>query len=169
MTTFRNPRRGQTRGRIEAWMANLPDDPYALRAKPAGPAICEDCGAVFRHGRWTWSRVPAGAGDALCPACRRIREKVPAGTLELSGGFLVAHFDEILQLVRNVEKRERAAHPLKRILDFVRNGDTATLTVTEPHLARAIGTALHDAFGGDLELDYQKGEYHLRATWSRDS
>ena len=44
----------------------------------------------------------------LCPACQRIAEDVPAGTISLRGAFVKAHTDELSGLIRNTEERKRA-------------------------------------------------------------
>ena len=42
------------------------------------------------------------------PACQRIAEDVPAGTISLRGAFVKAHADELSGLIRNTEERKRA-------------------------------------------------------------
>jgi len=66
-----------------------------------------DCGAVYQGGRWQWSVAPAGARQELWPACHRVRDHFPAGYVKLSGDFLAANCDELLQLARHREARER--------------------------------------------------------------
>ena len=39
-------------------------------------------------------------GPACCPACLRIRDRMPGASVALSGEFLAAHRDEILARVR---------------------------------------------------------------------
>ena len=41
------------------------------------------------------------------------------------------------------------------------------VTTTDPHLARRIADALHDAYKGELRYRYNKEENLLRVTWSR--
>jgi NMD protein affecting ribosome stability and mRNA decay len=149
-------------------LRELEHDPYHSKKKLAEPTVCPECGAIYRAGRWQWGKAPADAHQDLCPACQRIKEHCPAGFLTLSGEFLGQHRDEILQLLHHVEAREKAEHPLKRLimLQDETNGDIV-VTSTDPHLARALGEAIHDAYKGDLKFDYQKGEYLLRVSWHR--
>jgi NMD protein affecting ribosome stability and mRNA decay len=149
-------------------LRELEHDPYHSKKKLAEPTVCPECGAIYRAGRWQWGKAPADAHQDLCPACQRIKEHCPAGFLTLSGEFLGQHRDEILQLLHHVEAREKADHPLKRLimLQDETNGDIV-VTSTDPHLARALGEAIHDAYKGDLKFDYQKGEYLLRVSWHR--
>ncbi|BBA36372.1 uncharacterized protein sS8_4442 [Methylocaldum marinum] len=142
-------------------------DPYKIREKLAEPTVCPECRAVYRGGRWQWSEVPDGANEVLCPACHRVRDKCPAGFLTLTGEFFAGHKDEILHLVRNVEARQKAGHPLKRIMDVEQQNGGALVTFTSPQLARAAGQAVQHAYKGDLDFAYQEEEHLLRVNWSR--
>ena len=143
-------------------------DPYHSKRKLPEPTICPSCGVVFRRGRWVWASVrPQQAQESLCPACRRVRDQVPAGFLVLAGEFFAAHRDEILNLIHNVEKREQRTHPLKRIMNIEDLGEGTQLTFTDPNLARGIGEAIHNAYGGELDYRYTKQEHVLRVRWER--
>ncbi len=144
-----------------------PHDPYEAKGKYREPARCGDCGAVFHRGRWSWADAPQGAHEVLCPACHRIRDKLPAGTLTLDGAFVDAHRDEMTQLARNEETREKADHPVHRIMDIAEAPARLVITTSDIHLARRIGEAVRHAYQGELELEYGKNEYSLRAHWRR--
>jgi NMD protein affecting ribosome stability and mRNA decay len=143
------------------------DDAYKLTAKLAEPTRCPECGAVFQHARWQWAQAPAASHEAICPACHRVRDGHPAGFVTLSGKFLHEHRDEILHLVQNQAQREKAEHPLKRIIKIQPEPEGLTITTTDIHLARAIGDALHHAYQGELDYQYNPEEYLLRVSWSR--
>ena len=64
--------------------------------------------------------MPAPPASLVCPACRRVRDRYPAGEVTLGGTFFVEHADEALSLVRNIEDAERRAHPLQRIMTITR-------------------------------------------------
>jgi NMD protein affecting ribosome stability and mRNA decay len=104
---------------------------------------------------------------SLCPACQRIKDEYPAGFVTLSGEFLQEHREEILGLVHNVEEREKAQHPLKRIMEIRDEAGEISITTTDLHLARSIGDALHHAYAGELDYEYAKGADSLRVTWKR--
>jgi hypothetical protein len=143
------------------------NDPYRPRRKPAGATRCGDCGALFHRGRWSWRATPLHASTGLCPACKRIRERQPAGYLRLSGAFARAQQNELLRRARRCEAEERREHPLQRIMAIEPHAGGLLLTTTDPHLARRIGEALRDAYQGELRYRYGKGERVLRVTWSR--
>lgn len=142
-------------------------DTYKSRHKPSEPTACPECGAVFHNGRWQWDAAAEHASQALCPACHRIQDKVPAGFLSLGGEFLAEHKEEIMNLIRHVEQREKAAHPLKRIMEMEPQAEGMLITFTDPHLARGVGEALHDAYKGELDFAYQAEERILRVSWKR--
>jgi NMD protein affecting ribosome stability and mRNA decay len=142
-------------------------DTYQIKEKLPEPTVCPDCGAVFHAGRWQWLEKPANAHQTSCPACHRTRDKFPAGYVSLSGEFLPAHEAEILQLIRHHESREKAAHPLQRIMDIEKTADGLLVTTTDLHLARGIGEALHHAWQGELDYHYNPEQNLLRVNWSR--
>lgn len=133
-------------------------------------AECPECRASYRNGRWTWERAPVGSYTHECPACERIRGDYPAGTVSLRGGFVAAHRNELVGLVRNVEERERAEHPLKRLMAIDDEEDGLTVKTTDAKLAEAMGRALQHAYEGDLELPPTRGDKEnlFRVLWSRD-
>jgi NMD protein affecting ribosome stability and mRNA decay len=163
MTTKDTGNRHADPKRHDRLLRELDHDPYHARLKLKEPNVCPECGAVFHKGRWTWAQAPAEAHRELCPACLRIRDEIPAAFLMLGGSLLAGH------LVRNHEQRERAEHPLKRIMAVEETDDGLRLGFTEAHLARGIGEALRDAYKGDLDYRYADEDIMLRVTWKRDS
>lgn len=153
--------------RIDRLLRELVHDPYKSKSKLKEPAACWGCGAVYLDGRWTWQPTPPDATETTCPACQRIRDHVPAGFLTLTGDFLAEHREELTGLIQNIETREKAEHPLKRIMALQEDGGKLVVTFTDPHLARSAGEAIAHAYEGNLNFDYQKDEYLLRVTWSR--
>lgn len=151
----------------EQLFQELVHDSYKAGRKLREPTRCPDCGAVYEKGRWIWGTAPAAAHEVRCPACHRIHDKFPAGFLTLQGAFLEGHRDEILQLMRNHEAREKAEHPLQRIMAVSEDSVGVTITTTDAHLARDLAQALHKAYKGALEFHYNKADNLLRAAWSR--
>lgn len=144
-------------------------DPYKTRLKLPDPTVCPECGAVYQEARWQWAKiVPPDANEEMCQACHRIRDKYPAGTLTLSGGFVDGHREELLHLARNQESLEKGEHPLHRIMDIEEEPGRIVVTTTDIHLPRRIGEAVHKAFEGDLDFRYEEEAYFLRVNWSRE-
>lgn len=142
-------------------------DPYLARGKPPEPSACPDCGAVFRKGRWQWGETPAKAHAHRCPACQRIHDRVPAGELILEGEFLSDHRDDILHLIRNIEAKENAEHPLERIMEERDEPGRHVVTFTSQHITRGAGDAMHHAYQGKLEIRSSEKDGLLRITWRR--
>lgn len=142
-------------------------DPYQNREKLHEPSVCSGCGAVYHEGRWQWLVAPEHAHETRCTACRRIDEHMPAGYVSVEGTFAQQHRDELLALARHIEAREKAAHPLQRIMAIDAQGENLMITTTDIHLARDIGEALENAYKGELDFHYNRDEYLLRVRWQR--
>jgi hypothetical protein len=142
-------------------------DVYRSRGKYSEPTVCSGCGAVFEGGRWSWGSPPKGAVRAVCPACRRVADRFPAGRIELSGDFLGDHREEILNLVRNAESAEKAERPMERIMAILEEGGRILVTTTGIHVARRIGEALSRSYQGELDCRYGDGEDSIRVAWAR--
>lgn len=161
--------RGESRSQRREQLQDDPrHDSYKAKGKLPDPTRCPECGAVYQKGRWTWNGAArAGAHEQLCPACQRIHDDYPAGYVNLSGEYLAAHRDEILNIVRNCEAEEKAGHPLQRIIAIKDIEGGVLVTTTDTHLARRIAERIHDACKGSLALQYNKEENLVRATWTR--
>jgi len=153
--------------RREQLLQELVQDSYKAAHKLPDPTRCPECKAIFHKGRWTWGDAPKGTHEHPCPACQRIRDKFPAGYVTLKGIFLGQHRDEILHLIKHCEAKEKADHPLERIMAIEDAGGELLVTTTDTHLAREIAERVHHAYKGDLAFHYNKDENLLRATWSR--
>jgi hypothetical protein len=143
-------------------------DPYRESGRLPEPAICPGCGAAREHGRWAWVQArPAGALEKLCPACRRQRDRQPAGLLELSGPFVLSHRDEVLNLVRNEANAETREHPLNRLMEVTPTAAGVLITTTDVHLPRRLGEALLHAYKGSFQCHYAHDDTAMRASWHR--
>ena len=154
-------------GRHDRLLKEMDHDPYHAKVKLSEPTVCPECGAVYHKGRWGWGEAPAGASEHLCPACLRIRDRVPAGFLNVSGEFFLAHKEELVHLVNNVEQRQKAEHPLQRIMGSEESEAGMEWQFTDAHLARAAGEALHHAYQGELDFQYGDEDVLLRVQWQR--
>ncbi|HET9298923.1 MAG TPA: BCAM0308 family protein [Candidatus Polarisedimenticolaceae bacterium] len=142
-------------------------DPFRADAKPSQPASCSACGLVFRDGRWQEGARPPNAVPRLCPACRRIEGRHPAGEVRLSGPFFAAHRQAVLATIRRVAAREAAGHPLEKVAEIRDEGDAIVAITTGTHVARAMGQALRAAWDGVLEIEDDDAELGIRVRWSR--
>lgn len=164
---------GQRGGRPQASRLDKNRDSYRHgdkrdHTKLAEPTTCSSCKAVYQDGRWRWADVENPTGKrTLCPACEQIRDKRPGGEVRISGPFAREHRDEILARARHVEEREKADHPLQRIIEVRDDGEDLIVTTTDGHVAHAIGTALHDAFKGELHAPWVEEGELLIVRWQR--
>jgi hypothetical protein len=141
-------------------------DPYRRLRKAKDALVCDDCGVVQHEGKWYWGAPPVGDVNAgLCPACQRIRDRYPAGTIRLHGlpGPLR---DEVVNMIRNVAEHERQEHPLERLMDLEDQSDALVVTTTGMHLARAIAGALRSRFHGGVTVRYPAGDSLVQVEWT---
>ena len=148
-------------------LEGLGDDSYKSDRKLPDSTRCPRCAASFHAGRWTWDAAPRDAREQLCPACHRIHDGFPAGYVTLAGEFFRGHRDEILRLVRHCEEKEKATHPLQRIINIEEADEGVVVTTTDVHLARNIAERVHDAHQGSVVFRYSKKDNLVRAAWKR--
>lgn len=140
------------------------------------PALCEDCGAVYAKGRWTFE-TDFLTGDpfnriepepVVCPACLQLKDGVPAGFVYIEGDFFKNHAEEIRNLLKNEEKKFVFTNPLARIMNFKTAKDRLTVTTTTEHLAQHLGRALQRAYNGDIRYDFSRENKLARVYWQRN-
>jgi NMD protein affecting ribosome stability and mRNA decay len=154
-------------GRQDRLIKEKQNDVYVDRQKYSEPTLCIKCNALYINGRWTWQHAGQEVSRAVCPACKRIADNYPAGTIEISGVFYEHHQDEMMNLIMNVEKQEKTQHVLERIMRATRQGNKTVVTTTGIHLARRIGEALARSYKGDLSFQYLDADKGIRVTWER--
>ena len=128
--------------------------------------ICPDCSVVYEDGRWHWTARPAEAAESLCPACRRIRDREPAGVVTLAGPRVAALRRDIVQLARHQEEAEKPEHPLNRIMDVQETAEGLVISTTDIHLPRRIGQAIRRAYRGKLAVKFEEHGYFVRVDWT---
>ena len=154
-------------GRKDRLIKEERHDVYKEKGKLTEPTLCPECGALFVNGRWSWKKTEEKANKVLCPACKRIADKYPAGYIEIRGAYFKDHSDDILNLIRNIEKQEKEEHPMERIMAIADEKDHTLVTTTGIHLARRIGEALSRSHQGNLSINYSEDENRIRGFWER--
>jgi hypothetical protein len=151
-------------------------DPYIPDGHLVEGTRCSECGAVYHKQHWTMDEALAtrlslerGAPMVVCPGCRKVRDRDPGGVVTLTGGFWHGHRDEILNLIRNEEKRAVAVNPLERVIDIGPNGEDLVVQTTNEKLAQRLGRALQKAYNGAVEYKWSEDNKLARVTWTRDS
>jgi NMD protein affecting ribosome stability and mRNA decay len=134
--------------------------------KDAGVVKCADCGLVEHRGRWA-KRAPvlAHMTSGLCPACQRIRDRYPAGTLRLPLELL-SNRPSLRQRIRNVEVAERREHPLERLMGVEEADGHLVVTTTGVHLARRIAHELSKELHRKPSIRYADGERLVHVQWT---
>jgi hypothetical protein len=121
--------------------------------KLSGPLVCEGCGAVYRAGRWSWKEPEGGEARGLCEACHRLSTGTPGGVVRLGAGLEV-DAEELLGMLRNIERRESAEHPIERLMGVEHREGEVEISTTGVHLARCVASALKRRFKGRVRTDY---------------
>lgn len=144
-------------------------DPYQTALRPKGSAYCGDCGASYQAGRWTWQKLSdaAAAERISCPACRRKADNAAAGTVTLTGPFVLAHHQDLVSLINRVEAVEKAEHPLECLMRITPFSDGLRVTTTGVHLADRIAHAIESAYSNKAAFRYDDSRRHVDIFWSR--
>ena len=160
---------GLLMARYDRLIQEYTHDPYFLKGKYQDPSICVKCSLVFHDGIFEWlERLPQNAQKMTCPACRRIGDSYEGGHVVLEGTFLSGHKDDVVNTIKNAEESEKRQRPLERIMELAIGDDRIEVKTTYEHMARRIGQAVHNAYKGDLTLQYLDAEKFVRVHWKRD-
>jgi len=149
------------------------------RGKDDLPGVqeCKNCGAVHTHDRWyRYDMAPAEASgpdvrrhSVLCPACKQIQDRNPGGVLTLTGSFLAAHREEIMNLFRHEDEKAQGVNPLEKIMEFTDlDENSLQITTTNEFLVQRLGRAVHSAYSGDIEYKFAGDGVPVRVNWKRD-
>ncbi len=149
-------------------------DPYLNKVSPADNTSCSKCGAFYHNKRWSLETPVKSSAEekkgkaVLCPACQKIRDGYAGGFVTLEGSFVTAHSEEIVNLIRNKEKRAMHINPLERIIEIKEKAGSMEVTTTTEKLAQRIGAILKKAYKGELEYKWSDGVKLARVEWRRD-
>lgn len=139
---------------------------YRRAAKAAGGLVCKDCGIIQHAGEWYFGAPPlARLTTGRCPACRRVADKYPAGTLRVPTSFLAGRQRDVLRLVRNIAAAEKLEHPLERLMTIEEADGHMVVTTTGIHLARALAHKLAKQFHRKPRFRYADGEELVFVEW----
>jgi hypothetical protein len=172
---MKTPMRGRKRYNPAAIKKkDIQSDSYIPRGAPRTTLVCQGCHAVSTGKMWRLDEsayakhLRAGtAKQAYCPACEKIRDGYPRGQVTLEGEFLAEHWEDILRLIANEEKRARGINPLHRIMSLSEEGGKLELTTTDEKLAQRIGRELRKACGGAVSYTWSHNDKFLRVRWRR--
>jgi hypothetical protein len=96
--------------------------------------VCPQCAAVYHDRRWQWATRAQAAHEQLCAACRRIKDKFPAGIVALHGDFAREHKKEMIRLARHQDEIEKKEHPLNRLISVARRAQTKKFRGNPPSI-----------------------------------
>lgn len=142
--------------------------PYlSKRALPDG-TVCKGCGIVYRNKRWQIdSTANMSKGEVLCPACLRDQGHDPAGVVTLSGPYLAQHREDIVNTIKQQEKKHREKNPLGRIMEMKEEDGVMVVTTTDDKLAQKIGREVYKSQRGELHYQWSHDLRMVRVEWKR--
>jgi NMD protein affecting ribosome stability and mRNA decay len=150
-------------------------DPYTARRPPSGPAVCQECHAIFEKKRW---RFDESAYEALivkvkvklitCPACLKIRDRYPEGELTLRWPGIPDHRRDVIGLLRKEEVRAQKVNPLERIMRIEGEGGEVRVLTTNVKLAQRLGRELERAYHGKTHYHWAHRDRLVRVVWERE-
>lgn len=148
------------------------DDPYLRRKSYKEPTLCPRCGLVYRRRRW--QRMddfdPKLAVERhKCPACRKEEDHYVMGIVYITGSFFGVRRDEIMNMLRNEEKKEVGHNPLDRIIGIHEEKDGVRIETTSENLAIHMGRMLYHSYGGDVEYKFSDTQKLARVFWHREN
>ncbi len=149
-------------------------DSYLPRGASQKISICDGCHSVYKNKRWyAAAEMPAGTlgsetMNTVCPACLKIRDNFPGGIVTLKGDYVLAHKQDLLNLVRNEEARARGFNPLERVMSIKENGHgSIIISTTNEKLAQRLGRAIKKAFQGEVAYHWSHDNKLARVDWER--
>jgi len=150
------------------------DDPYLPQESPRGTVICQECHAVHQADRWSFDpriyQEAVRSDDvhyAVCPACRKLHDRLPGGIVTLQSDFIPQHRSEILNLIRNEDVRARNVNPLERVMEIEEDGTRIVVTTSNEKLAQRLGRAVFRAYGGQVAYRWLQDAKQARVMWTR--
>jgi len=149
-------------------------DPYIDEAGMPEPASCDSCGAVYLNKRWYVNMEAAPLTQSeikhttTCPGCRKVKEGYAEGFVELSGGYLWQHEEEIRNIIKNEVQKAKDKNPLEKIIFIKREGDSLLIETTEEKLAEHLGRAINNAHQGELQVTWTEDHSRCRVSWNRE-
>ncbi len=151
-------------------------DPYIDRHSLQGTTVCKRCGSVYTSGRWYLKgQAPEKAvsngrrKEITCPACQKVRDRMPGGILKITGDFVRSHQEEIMNLIRNETNKAQTVNPLEKIIALGPIANGIEITTTNEKLAQRIGRALHKAYSGHVEYKWSEDTKLARVNWHRQT
>ncbi len=152
-------------------------DPYMSAIEYKDMDVCRVCRNIYHNKRWVKDndlferlmKKPEKVSYTVCPSCRKIETHYFEGIVELKGDFLFEHKDEILNLIKNTEKRADYINPLYRIgdIEIDEKDKTIRLATTSADLAQRIGKNIEKAYEGVLGLSFSDDNKLVRVHWER--
>jgi len=143
------------------------DDPY--RSEYPDYSYCTQCGIGYIGKHWKLNpEKKFKKNPIICPACKKINDGYFEGILFIKGRFSQDHKEEILNLLKNEEKKLRARSLLPKIGKIEESNGAITVYTTDDKLAYRLGKAIYQAYKGEISIKWSEGNHFTRVYWERN-
>ena len=137
------------------------------------PSVCKSCQAVYLNKRWYFDpqlyREQKGKAEKIiCPGCQKVADRSFDGVVYLKGSLLKTRKEEIINLIKKEEQKEREKNVLSRIGKMESRGKEMEVYTTTQFLATRLGHAIYKAFSGELKIKPAPREAFVRVYWERE-
>jgi NMD protein affecting ribosome stability and mRNA decay len=148
------------------------EDPYLTRKSYKEPTLCPRCGLVYRRRRWQKIEgfdVSKAIEKHKCPACRKEEDHYVMGIVYIEGNFFKTRREEIMNMLKNEEKKQVVHNPLDRIMKIYEDKGGTRIETTSENLAIHLGRMLYHSYGGDVEYRFSDDQKLARVFWQRNN
>lgn len=90
------------------------------------------------------------------------------GIVYITGDFFEQRRDEIINMLKNEEKKEVSHNPLDRIMGIIEEKGGVRVETTSENLAAHLGRMLYHSYGGDVEYKFSDEQKLARVFWHRE-
>ena len=90
------------------------------------------------------------------------------GVIRISGGFLLDHEAEIVNLVKHEGRLAEERNHNARVTRIEKTDGGIVIETSDHNLAQRIGKALHRAYKGEHRFKFRPGEKFVEVDWKRD-
>ncbi|MCX5751027.1 MAG: hypothetical protein NT099_05120 [Candidatus Saganbacteria bacterium] len=107
-------------------------------------------------------------GDRHYEGFRKPKKVEQGGLVKLSGGFLLDHGDELVNLIKHQGDLATAKNPEHKVtrIEKVKNG--IEVETSDHNLALHIGKSLSAAYKGQHEYKFSADDKYVEVLWQRD-
>jgi hypothetical protein len=147
---------------------------YVKKEKEEKPhpviVVCPVCGAIEAKKRWQWDgevkeSIRKEHSLRICPGCEAIKNQWVEGEITLKNRIINLVPNQIEEMMKNIEERERHNDPRNRILKIKKTKTFWKVYTTSVYLAQRIGKELEKSFVSKVTYKFLREDKHVDVVW----